>query len=407
LPHAYFPKQDYVDCDNDDFPLGHDLQSFSIWYHYLMSSPSSLGDVSPRSHLKLGASARINGIDISLKGFVRCSASDDEETWYWEEWFAGEVAGDELWLEFDEESETYTLFRKLSTETVVTPQPWSTGQHVQLSSGEQIKIKEVAAATVIEAKGSLPEGHTRGSNFLYYDTTQLNGHPYTIETSDEVEIFKGDVLKPLALFKAMNMTGAISKYEWRKSQRELWKFARLICLGVALLGALAFGVFSQRGTRVLNENFTTCPTRAVPCPAEQRLLGPVTLSKVNRAHRLNIKAPYGISQTNWQAITVTLLDESKQPISAVEGDFWEEAWKEGGESGIDRNTSKEKYFRLSKAGTYYLQVTAEPVNLTSGPTNLTIQLYEDVMYWPYFIGLILGGLGIVGIKDNWLRYLDD
>jgi hypothetical protein len=367
----------------------------------------SSGETSPRSHLKIGLTGQIGTVSLNLKGYIRCSASDDEDTWYWEEWYAGTDSGDELWLEFDEESDQYTLFRKLTTVTVTNSEQQTKQTSIQLSSGERFDIAETAQAKIITVHGDLPEGHTVGSQFVYHEGTHYRGAIFTVEESDEFEVFKGEVVDPQTLFKAFNMVSALARYEWQASQKKLWDFARTVCLIVAGTGIVALVMLAGTGTKVLDRVITTCAAQTTNCPAEEQLLGPVVLSKANRAYKLDIATNKGINQQNWQAVTVTLLDESMKPLSAVEGDFWEEAWSEGGESGVERNTKKEKYFRLTKSGTYYLKTTVEPASAVSQPITLSIRLYEDVMYWPYFISLIVGGLGIVGVKDKWYTYLGE
>lgn len=364
--------------------------------------------ISPRSDLKLGSHGNIDGHSVTLKGYIRSVAHDDEDIWYWEEWYCGTHDGHELWIEYDEETKEYSLHKKFPNVQVTSKEPWTAGQTITLSDSDKFHVFEQAEASIIESEGELPEGHTIGTNFVYWESSPSQKNFYSVESSDEIEVFKGKFIAATELFAALGLNSGLAKANWRTKQKKMWEYGRVMSFLVCAICVVGLVFSLASGKKIFTSNFRTCDVVVqTNCITSETLLGPVTLDKVNRGYKISISSVGGITQQNWQAVTVTLLDKDKQPISAVHGDFWEERWVEGNESGIESNLEDSKMFRLTQAGEYYLQVKATPVNAVSNSISLKLDVFEGVWFWQYFMGLLTGGVSLVGLKDKWyLKLLD-
>lgn len=362
-------------------------------------------ETSPRSHLQIGARGRVADIDLHLQGYIRNMASDDDDTWYWEEWYCGTVHDQEIWIEFDEESGEYTLFKKFPDVTANQDNNGQLGRNIQLSSGESFYVTEKADATIIAALGYLPEGHELNTQFTYYESSTRRQQSYTVEVSDEVEVFKGEKMHPKELFTALQLQSALNKWEWAQQLEKRNRFVEIISWMVAAVCIVAVVMGLVSGTTVYEQSIVTCTSTKTACGTEEIQVGPFRLEKVNRAHRIEIEAASGISAQNWQSVLVTLMNKDQQPVSAMSGEFWLENWVEDGERGTDSNTSAKKYFRLTQEGQYYAKINVEPASSSARPLVLKFKVVENVYYWPYFTTLLSGGVGLGLLKDKNHRIL--
>jgi hypothetical protein len=353
----------------------------------------------PMSGLSLGLRGVLNGISVELIGYIKYKGSDDEDTWYWEEWLATS-GGNSYWLEYDQEEDKYIFYEKvISAEPVDTAKIFSRTR-IKISSTETFSVKESERAELVAVKGEIPWVAEIGEVLNYADGSNDSGL-YSMEwDEEETGLFKGQIISAKDIFTGFNLPEKLAALEKKQQSQGQWKII-ILFVWFALIGSIIGAVMSLfSGKMIYSSVVQLCDHRATPgtCLSTAMPLGPFALDKKNKVYEIKI-----ISQTastaNWHAVDAFLLDESQQPISQLGGDFWQEAWQEGGESGVDKNLEVSKLFRLTKAGNYYLEIDDEKQNLSPVPDQITLKIYEEVILGRYF--LVLGIICLL-----FLRYKD-
>lgn len=362
----------------------------------------------PTSDLSLGLKGKLNGEDLEIAGYILYEGKDDEDTWYWEEWFAVGKSG-YFWIQYDIEEDTYTFFKQTIPQKTIDIKEIRSGKTLSLSNDERFTVGEVGLAKVEQLGGEIPWKAKIGDVINYADGSYYNNR-YSIEwAEDEIEIYKGREIDRKELFAGLGMKEKLAEII-KKEQSELkWKFIRVV-LWLIVLVCIVGSLFSLGSGKVIySQQITFCPdppttitTPTLPtCDETDFPMGPIDLTHTNKIYKIEVGS-FTASRTNWVSLDVNLLDASQQPVSGLEGDFWVEDWYEGGESGTESNYKADRLFQLTKAGQYYLDMDVDKQNLNNEIDTFNVKIYEDIILSRYF--LIFGSivLLILGLKDGWL-----
>lgn len=350
----------------------------------------------PMSDLSLGLKGDLGGISLEIVGYIKYKASDDEDTWYWEEWLAV-GGGKDYWIEYDQEEDKYIFYEQIIPTEPIDTARISSRSRIKISPAETFSVTECEYAELVAVKGEIPWRAEIGEGLNYADGSS-GSNLYSLEwDEEETGLFRGSLVPAKDILRGFNLIEKLAKLEKKQQSLEKWKsvisVAWLVFIG-CIIGAVA-SLFS--GKLIYSSSFQVCDYRADPgtCSSSPMPIGPIAFDKENKVYEIKI-ASQTASTVNWHAVDVLLLDEGEQPTYQFEGDFWREAWQEGGESGIDSNLEASSLFRLTKAGKYYLDLAVEKQNLSSAPDQITIRIYEEVILGRYF--LVLGILSFLFLR---------
>lgn len=199
----------------------------------------------------------------------------------------------------------------------------------------------------------------------------------------EIENYKSQNIKLPKLYEAFDLKEELEKYN---AHYEVAKSKKRTALAAALLGFVMIVVgfmLGFVGNTVVSEKIET-----LNIPDEGYLIGPIELNSVNRLHTLYISgsSPYNA----YYSIGIDILDADKDLIRENEGEIWHESGRDSDGTWSESKTSFKKYFKLTKAGTYYLQL--HHWKGTGQAHNISVKLKEKTfqpIYLFIFSGLIL------------------
>jgi len=367
----------------------------------------------PMSDLKLGLTGNLDNHKIEIVGYILYEDSDDEDTWFWEEWFGVSVDG-YFWIQYDPETDAYTYYKQIQPTPGLDLESIRNGSSIVLSNSERFSISETGNAKVKSLAGELPWKVKIGETVSYADG-QYYQNRYAIEWDDtEIEVYKGREIDRKELFISFRMDDKLAALI-KKEQTELkWKYVRTL-LWISILISIIGAIYSSlSGKLIYSKQVEFCPDPITPsastnktipyslCEDTEVPLGPINLTHANRVYKISVNS-LTASKSNYVSLDINLLDSGRLPISGFEGDFWVEDWVEGGESGTESNLKADKLFQLDKAGQYYLDMEADKgTPSTSNSDKFNIKIYENIILARYFIVYASIALLVLGLKDGWL-----
>ena len=370
-----------------------------------------------RSDLELGLKGNLENEELEIVGYILYQGQDDEDTWYWEEWFATGQDG-YYWIQYDVEEDSYTLFKQATPKQAVDISQIRSGASIWLSPEERFTVREVGLAKVNYVAGEIPWQATIGDVIHYADGSYYN-QKYSIEwTEEEIEIYKGREIDRKELFAGLGMKEKLAELIKKERSELKWKFIRIILWSVVVGCIVGLVLSFISGKEIFSQVVSFCPeqpafnnTEFLAIPSEQNCddtefpIGPVNLTHLNKIYKIEIEST-SATRTNWVSLDVNLLNSANHPLSGLEGDFWVEDWREGGESGTDANYKATKLFQLTEAGQYYLDMEVDKQNPNSEVDTFIVKIYEDVILSRYFLLLGTLALLVLGSKEGWLTKME-
>ncbi len=358
--------------------------------------------VTPGSILSLGKKGTLDSHSLEVVGYIRYKESDDEDTWYWEEWLC--LANkDRLWIQYEEE--TYTLYTEVRPPQPIDTRALKVGRKVRISDTESFTIRERGTGTVTTCEGTLPWDAEVGETSEYADGSYRTVQ-YSVEWDEvDTEVYKGRVVDIKELLRGFGMQAELVALEEKERKAFRWK-PFLAIMWIVTIASIAAAVYAaiRPGTLVYGKQVTLCHPDAAPnsCIPTPLPLGPFTLTKQGRAHKVVIES-LTASQQNWHSVDVTLLSQDQAPVSAFAGDFWSEYWKEGNESGVESNYQAKTLFRLDTPGVYHLDLELQREKGTTPSDQFRVMVYENVILSRYFVAVAGVALSLLSAKDKSLQ----
>lgn len=331
-----------------------------------------VGEKFPESHLEIGKIGELFQKKWQIIGRTLYEGSiserDDEdgqfyaESWSYVSWSLISTEGDIAYITEDSEGFTFSESVQLK--------PYKKISERELAfDGHSCAINETGDMKLMALQGEFSWVPSLFERIEYIEFWG-NGKQRSVETrklpnSDEVkeiECFTNESISRETVLSAFGMKHILDEEEERAQEVSQWSNFYFIAAAVLLVfSLLSFGL----GSEAFRTSFA-----ASEVPTEGKIVGPFTLSSVNRVHEINVNVT-GIPKNTWSGVGVTLLDSDQLPLSADDLDFWHETGSddEGYWEESDENFSK--IFRLSEAGEYFAEVEVDP---TSTATGAVIQI---------------------------------
>lgn len=375
----------------------------------------------PKSDITLGLKGKIDNQDIEITGYILYESKDEEGVWQWEEWFAPSNEG-YCWIHYDISEQTYTFFKQIEPKYPINTNEIRNEGIIWLSREERFTVKEIGSAKIICLAGEIPWKANVGDEIKYADGYSVY-NLYSVEWSEnEIEVYKGRTINKKELFASLQMKEKLEELIKKEQNALNWNLVERF-LVIAMAISFIFGILSLfSGNVIYSEKITFCPESSIEITAPSFLyqpyqnsslcketkfpIGPIHFKKPNKVYKVEIIS-LTASRTNWLRLDINLLDEYKQPISGLEGDFWMEDWREEGESGTDIKNKASKIFRLTKTGQYYLDMDVDKQNQNNEIDIFTIKIYENIILARYFF--IFSGVLflIIGLRNGLIESLKE
>lgn len=365
-----------------------------------------------KTDLKLGLKGTLRGDTVEVVGWLLYRMKEEGRYYYWEEWL---LAGTKNlhWITYDHYSKKYHFFTR-TTQPLNKPH-WNARRGSQFTvDGTTYRVLEKATGELYKIKGEIPWKAAVGEKIEYFDARRGSQRLSVEWTQNELEVFTGNEISRKEILQGFNLKKALEKLIHREKTHVHWYKIDEWVLGLFMLG-VAFTVlaFIFGKNVVYSETVQLCSnleeaTNPVVSNCSSTTLGPIPLENNNRVFQVRIKAT-SVAEQNWPYLLVELLDENRQPQRGFAGDFWRERWQEGGESGVESNTSKVVNYRLTDPGNYYLYLELDK---TQGYDYISqdtfeITVYDHVLLSRYF--MLYSGVVfvIIFINNKWYEHFDD
>jgi hypothetical protein len=356
------------------------------------------------SDLELGLRGQIDGIELEIVGYLRYQGSDDEDTWYWEEWVAVSNAK-YYWIQYDAYDDEYSFFTQVAPPTkAIDVQKLRVGTRIEIEPGKVRRVSEVGSGKIVVIQGDVPWKAVTGESTFFADGSYRNERLSVEWTSSEISFYSGYTINHKKILQAFNLQDKLRQLDWREQNSVHWRKLRILFLLLGVASLIAAALAASSGRAVFSSTVTLCSATPTPtkttCKPTLLPIGPLNLTHKNRVYTVSVQSTTA-SQTNWPYISIELLDSNQAALSGFAGDFWVENWREGGESGTDSNTSVSKPFRLENPGQYYLDFEIEKIDRTSTPADtFKVTVKEDVILSRYFLLTAAVAFGSILIKDR-------
>ena len=323
------------------------------------------------SPLRVGMTATISGKKFVAVGRLLFEQFDEGETYSWEEWVLLSQDGFARYLELDEGK--WTLTEAWPGGPDELPEGLSTGSSVTLN-GQRASVTDIGVCKIKGLEGEIPWPVSVGSPLTFADFTQ-NGQLLSAEldqSEGELEWFSGRRMQPsevLAMFGLQKEAAAETGKESAKSDRKSFGCLTMILSLVALCG---WGVGCNQHGKVVAQQ----TVNASEIDGEGLRLGPFPLTAAGKVHRLRLGTS-GLTETS--IFTQAIVEDAEGPVFDTDGEFWDESGVDDDGSWHESDTSSQSDFKLAKAGSYYVRLTADPETAaTNAPVSFAIE--QGVMH---------------------------
>jgi hypothetical protein len=331
--------------------------------------------------------AQISGKKFIAIGRMLFDQTDDEGGYFsWEEWVLLSQDGEARYLEFDEGK--WTLTEAWPGGPDELPGRLGAGSTTRIN-GELASVTDAGICRVYGLEGEIPWPVHAGSPLNFADFT-LQGQLLSAEydpAQGELEWFRGRRLQPSDVFSmfGLNKEAAVEvgKTNVRADRRKFGCLTQTLAL-VALVG---WGVGCNQHGKIVAQKTVS----ASEIDGDGLRLGPFPLTAAGKVHRLRLSTS-GLTGTSVFAQAV--VEDDQGPVFDADGEFWDESGYEDGESWHESDLSSQSDFKLSKAGSHYITLTADPETAAAGaPVSVAIEqgvLHAPPLAWFGFLALPIG-----------------
>lgn len=353
----------------------------------------------PRSFITLGKKGIYNSRAVEVIGRICKSASirewdPEDRRYYTEPWsFDVWLLVDEFkkYLYLSEDAEGYSISEAF---TPSNPEiPVSGAQQMTLFADQaQQRVLEEASVTTEYFEGEFTWTPRRGSVSKYFEY-RLGGLSYSVEWSlgedgesiEEVEFFQTVPLTRLAVAELFGEESILEEERQRVlAEKHAKKWAKAFFATAALMAILLFVSIFQSGKLLASYKV---PLEKLP---EAGLIqGPIELKKTDSVYRIVISS--SIPDNSWAWAAYEILDEDQAAINAVEGEFWRESGRDSDGVWHEEDTETDDYFRLTRAGKYYIRIFSEAGTAQRG--TISLKVFEGITLSRYYFLVMLMCLG--------------
>lgn len=389
--HVHNPRAKYISCQYCGSVL--DAQSET---HQLLKKLDKPSKHKPMSFIELGQIANFNGRDYQVIARSRWRSKYNE---YWSEegesGYSREVWIYDEWLLIDDRKTYFYLVEDKEgyyiNEEIIPQHP------VLRPNNLRMRFFDDQPNSIVREYGDSELVHFEGeSNYRIakneikrFSMFKLRGINYESEWRmdpdnkgeiKEIEFFKETPISRRKVMEAFQQNEAIESLYKKEAQ---WRYVAIVAFVSALL-AFFFMLVSigNDGDQIFEQTFNT-----------QELAE----DKGTESLPIEIKSP-GIFKLAIEATSITpqtevflfayILDEEKQAINQIQETFYYYSGTDSDGSWTESRNSTDKIFKLSQAGTYYLQLYKNRENTFSN--TIKISMSEGIMLTRYFVILFVG-----------------
>ena len=347
----------------------------------------------PSVPITLGMKGVFDNVTYEVIGWLRFEGSDDEDTWIWEEWLLESRIKGYRWLSWDAEA-GFNFCSPLPIEGDLDRM----SRHISVN-GKKARVIESGLARIVAVAGELTWRATIGDSFWYFDAKD-GSKRYSAEFStDEVELYACQPLKPKEVTAAFPELGSnVSNTPAPSSGSDsvaaepddvrgygLWA---LICLGLAVVASgLAVMAFNSGKKIGGGTNGVVRGGNAV--------FGPYKVSKVNRPMKIELTGE--IPNNSWVALEIDAKTPAGKIVPVLKTDLSRYSGNDRG-AWSDNKASIKHIFLPSSVGDYKFRVKySDGPKIEKPPAiNVHMTVKQGVFLARYFIYLAIG-LAIVGV----------
>jgi hypothetical protein len=350
---------------------------------------SNVGRMQNPTPIHHGMKATIGGKEFWAIGIIRYEEPDDDSVSVWHEWVLMNPDGDIRYLEYDEGRWTMTA-------------PFDSGSGLEgvfgagsgavfTIAGKKAMVSESGTCSVTDFEGQIPWEIQRGEQLRYVDLTS-GSTLYSAEIAPEtgeIEWFQGRRMQDREVLALFGLEHLLTKLDRRQFVKRDRRFFGLICLALAILSFIMYGVSFGKGKVIASGN-----TTAQVAGEDGQRFGPYKLDKVNRVYRLRISSQM-TSTSMW--VQGVLESSDAGAVFDVDEEFWDE-------SGYDEGAWHEwileahKEFRLDAPRDVFVRLYSDP-EAAAANAPISWQLEEGVRYPTYFLTF---GLIFIFVAFAWL-----
>jgi Domain of unknown function (DUF4178) len=329
----------------------------------------------PMSFLSLGMKGVFLDQEYQLVGRIRLVGSDDEESWFWDEWFLMSPTGFPLWLVEDENG--YTLFRRHVATNFIDP--YSPSDTFIIDS-KSYKTQERGLATLSFLEGELT-WKARPQEVVNYIDLINKDERFSIEyTAKEIQYLRGQKLSindlKIAFKDQMPPELAAAKEVAPKKEKRKtswWVLAGIMAI-LGIIAAVGSYKLSSFGTVVFNKTLSKSVKldsgrehefKYVNLSGKPRTFevkkGPMVAFKFTSSY-----FPYGSSRNKesgwWLSASLFQVggakDGSDKLITVINADFWRAEGYDEGQWSESKMTDTTYIKGLKVGKKYYFEFTS-------------------------------------------------
>lgn len=368
-----------------------------------------------KTYLKLGLKGDFDGDAVEVVGWLLYRMKEDGEWYSWEEWLLVGTKNT-YWISYDHYEEVYSFYQKITQPLNKNPATLYKGSTVTVDD-VKYAVLERDQAKLAGIAGEIPWKARVGEEITYIDAQSGQKLLGVDLTPDELEVFVGREISGREILENFKLKQELAQFLHEERTRLHWRKMKAWIVGLMIFGFILAAVFFVSGKRKLYErSFSLCsnPTPSVVASSsgsqdcDSTLIGPFTFDQTSRIIQINLSAST-VAEGNWPYVLVELQDKNGEPQTGFFGDFWRERWQEGGESGVESETSITQNYKLTQPGEFYLYVELDKdANYsTSRIDTFTVSIYDQIVLSRFF--LIYSGilLVIIFFKNKWYEHFDD
>jgi len=328
--------------------------------------------------LRIGMKGVFGGKEYQIIGRVVYSMVEEGKTYYWDEFQLLAADGDCLYLEYDEGQ--WKAMERFTPTHPIGPQEafqLAEGSYLSLEGGLST-VTDIAAARVCHVQGETAYPVQASDELNYLDASTLNRF-YTVEwTGDEIEFYRGRLLSEREVFHHFNLKAQIAALDATEGRRRSQKVFALVCLILAVLSFILWGISLTGGKRVSQ---ASVPVASVPQPDGLRL-GPITLDPGMHVHRLIIRGLMKDASA-WVAGVLETTDGTE--LIGTQRDFWDESGYDSEGYWHEADLRAQTDFVVKQPNPYYIHLYAEPDTPSALSQTIGYELRGGVIYPAYFL----------------------